>query len=237
MSAGARSVVKDAIVAFQDCLSSGQPPQLATLTVRTFLLDETAPDSKGQPAGTGVYIRVDGAPIGQTGADGTLTAQVPSGRLTVKAIVPSFSQGEATITMVPGGSGDVSIVLDDGKEVVEDTELVLAELADGVLPSSFTSFTLRFERDEALVAMARIEQIELLSRDGDIVAQMAGAFTLSSGAMVAGDVASVRTALQPQEETIAIRVLAVDADGFSHSNSIQFRLGLLRLVRVLTPPR
>ncbi len=237
MSPAARAAVREGITAFRDCLDGGQPPELATLTVRTFLLDDTAPDSKGGPAGAGVYIRVDGAPIGQTGADGTLTASVPSGMLTVKAIVPSFSQGEATITLAPGGSGEVSIVLDDGKEVVEDTELVLAETIDGVLPSSFASFTLRFERDDALVPMVRIEQIELLSRDGDIVAQMAGAFALSGGVMAATDLTAVRNLVQGQAtNTIAIRVLAVDAAGFSHSNTVRFRLGLFRLVGVLAAP-
>jgi hypothetical protein len=180
---------------------------------------------------------VDGAPVGQTGADGTLTVQVPSGPIVVTAIVPSFSIGQASVTLAPGASVEVSIVLDDGKEVVEDTELVLVEMAEGVLPSSFTSFTLRFERDGAVAPIQRLEQIELLNRDGDIVAELAPMFTLSGGAMVATDPAALRAALMAQSgNQIAIRAQGVDAAGFTHANTVRFRLGQFQLAGVLVPP-
>ena len=232
-----RAQIAAAIGAFRACLAAGQPPSTATLTVRTFLLDETQPDQKGEPAGEGVYIRIDGATIGQTGADGTLTAQVPSGTILVQAIVPSFSIGQATVTLAPGSSGEVSLVLDDGKQVIEDSDLILPELAEGVVASSFASFTLRFERAGTPVTLETIDLVELLDRNGDIIAELKPLFTLTGGAMTAADLASLRSALQGQAQNqIAIRAQGVDALGFTHAGTVHFRLGLFRLVGVLTPP-
>jgi hypothetical protein len=237
ISDASRAQIVTALGVFRACLAAGQPPSTATLTVRTFLLDETQPDQKGEPAGAGVYIRIDGATIGQTGADGTLTAQVPSGSILVQAIVPSFSIGQATVNLAPGSSGEVSLVLDDGKQVIEDSDLVLPELAEGVVPSAFTSFTLRFERAGAAVALETIDLIELLDRNGDIIAELKPLFTLSGGAMTAADLSSLRSTLQGQAQNpIAIRAQGVDAQGFTHAGTVRFRLGLFRLVGVLTPP-
>ena len=233
----ARAQIAAAIGAFRECLVGGQPPSTATLTIRTFLLDDTQPDQKGEPAGADVYIRVDGAPIGQTGADGTLTVQVPAATILVQAIVPSTSIGQATVTLAPGSSGEVSVILDDGKQVIEDTELVLQELADGVVPSSFASFTMRFDRGGTTVALETIDLIELLDRNGDIIAELKPLFALSGGAMAAANLASLRSTLQAQAANpIAIRAQGVDAQGFTHAGTVRFRLGLLRLVGVLTPP-
>lgn len=232
-----RAEISAALIAFRECLSTGQPPAVATLTIRTFLLDETQPDQKGEPAGAGVYIRIDGAAIGQTGDDGTLTAQVPAATIFVQAIVPSFSVGQATVTLAPGSSGEVSLVLDDGKQVVENTDLVLQELTDGVVPASFTSFTLRFDRAGTPVALETIDLIELLDRSGDIIAELKPLFSLSGGAMSAANLASLSSTLRGQAANpIAIRAQGVDAQGFTHAGTVHFRLGRFRLVGVLTPP-
>jgi hypothetical protein len=233
----ARAQIVAAITTFRECLALGQPPSTATLTVRTFLLDETQPDQKGESAGAGVYIRIDGTTIGQTGDDGTLTTQVPAGTVLVQAIVPSLSIGQATVTLAAGSSGEVSLVLDDGKEVIEDTDLVLQELTEGVVPSAFTSFTLRFDRGGTTVALETIDLIELLDRNGDIIAELKPLFTLSGGTMAATNLESLRSALQRQAvNPIAIRVQGVDPQGFTHAGTVRFRLGLFRLVGVLTPP-
>ena len=237
LSETARAEIAAAIGAFRQCLAAGQPPSTATLTVRTFLLDETQPDQKGEPAGAGVYVRIDGATIGQTGADGTLTATVPSGTILVQAIVPSFSIGQATVTLTPGSASEVSLVLDDGKQVIEDTDLVLPELAEGVVPSTFASFTLRFDRGGTPVVLETIDLVELLDRNGDIIAELKPIFALSGGAMSATDLNALRGALQGQAQNpIAIRAQGVDAEGFTHAGTVRFRLGLFRLVGVLTPP-
>ena len=237
LSPAARAEIAAAIGAFRQCLAAGQPPSTATLTVRTFLLDEMQPDQKGDPAGAGVYIRIDGANVGQTAADGTLTVQAPAGTILVQAIVPSFSIGQATITLAAGGSGEVSLVLDDGKQVIEPSDLVLQELVEGVVPSSFATFTMRFDRAGTAVALETIDLIELLDRNGDIIAELKPLFALSGGALSATNLASLRSVLQGQAQNpIAIRAQGVDAQGFTHAGTVNFRLGLFRLAGVLTPP-
>ncbi|HJU41334.1 MAG TPA: carboxypeptidase-like regulatory domain-containing protein [Vicinamibacterales bacterium] len=237
ISDATRAQVAAAITAFRECLVAGQPPSMATLTVRTFLLDDTLPDGKGESAGAGVYIRIDGATIGQTGDDGTLTAQVPAATILVQGIVPSTSIGQATVTLAPGTSGEVSLVLDDGKEVVEDTDLVLQELADGVVPSTFASFTMRFDRGGTAVALETIDLIELLDRNGDIITDLNPLFALTGGVMTATNLASLRSTLQQQAANpIAIRAQGVDAQGFTHAGTVRFRFGVVRLVGALVPP-
>src|SRR5215218_8903272 len=77
--AAVRHETLNAIAVFRDCVATARPPAFATLTVRTFKEDETKPDNRGQQAGAGVLIRVEDERVGQTGRDGTLTVQVPSG--------------------------------------------------------------------------------------------------------------------------------------------------------------
>ncbi len=211
--------------------------KLATLIVRTFLLDETSPDLVGGPAGEGVYIRVNGNQVGITGPDGTLTTRVLPGTIIVEAIVPSFSQGEAVLTLTAGTAGVANIVLDDGKEVIEPSTLVLIESVDDVLPSNSSSITLHFENDGSQVVLDRLEQVELLDRDGNFEESLDSFFSLLDGKIVAIDVSGVLDALQPQAtHQISIRVTGVDALGFTHSDTVRFYLGQFRLVATLTPP-
>ncbi|MDF9505066.1 hypothetical protein P5808_24710 [Bacillus cereus] len=210
---------------------------MATLIVRTFLLDETAPNLIGGPAGEGVYIRVNGEMVGITGPDGTLTIQVPSGALIVEAIVPSFSQGEALLTLAVGSTGVANILLDDGKEVIEPSALVLTESVEGVLPKNSSSITLYFEQDGELVVLERLDQVELLDRDGNLVESLDSFFEISGGNLVATDVLGVIEALQPQAaHQISIRFTGVDTLGFTHSDTVRFYLGQFQLVGTLVPP-
>lgn len=210
---------------------------MATLIVRTFLLDETAPNLIGGPAGEGVYIRVNGEMVGITGPDGTLTIQVPSGALIVEAIVPSFSQGEALLTLAVGSTGVANILLDDGKEVIEPSVLVLTESVEGVLPKNSSSITLYFEQNGELVVLERLDQVELLDRDGNLVESLDSFFEISGGNLVATDVLAVMEALQPQAaHQIYIRFTGVDTLGFTHSDTVRFYLGQFHLVGTLVPP-
>lgn len=231
----ARSIELDQDVSFEFTPFAGW--NTATLTVRTFLLDESAQNQQGAPAAAGVYVRVNGKAVGVTGADGTATVQVPPGELQVTALVPSFSRGEATITLAAGARGTVSIVLDDGKEVIEPSTLVLDEAPEGVLASSASGVTLRFQHEGTPVVLERVEQVELMDRNGTVVAPLDSQFTLAGEALVTTDIAAFRSAVQPLATgEIGIRVTGVDALGFTYSSSVNFRLGQFRLVGTLTPP-
>ena len=112
---------------------------MATLSVHTFLSSDVAPDGRGEAAGAGVSIRVGGVELGLTAADGV--AEVPTGPMTVEARRYPSSAGEAEVNLSAGQSGSVDIVLDEGKELAEDTRLWLLQATDGVLDRNFTGFT------------------------------------------------------------------------------------------------
>jgi hypothetical protein len=232
-----RERAKAAVTALQSCIATAQAPGWATLTVHTFEFDENAPQSRRRPAGAGVYVRVDDTPVGRTGSDGTLTVPVPSGALQVTALVPSTSIGDASVTLPPGGSGTVSIVLHDGKEVAEETDLVLAEAVDDIVPVTSTSFTLQFMRDDVPVPVRRIDHVERLDRFGNFDEDLDELFTVVGGALTATDPASLFRSMAARfAETITLRVQAVDAAGFTHANEVRFRVGQFKLLVTLAPP-
>ncbi|MCA1560083.1 MAG: hypothetical protein LC804_07395 [Acidobacteria bacterium] len=109
-------------------------PALATLTVRTYEEDDTVADGRGAPAAAGALVRIDETAVGRTGAGGIFRGRVPSGAVRVTAEIAPSEGGEAYVNLAPGGAGAVSIVLQSSKEVTEETPLVVAEAAGGILP-------------------------------------------------------------------------------------------------------
>lgn len=210
-------------------------PPTGTLTVRTYLSDETAPGGQGLPAGPGVFITIDGQPVGQTAADGTLTVTAQAGERLVAATVPSTSSGEATVTLAPGGSAEASIVLLDSGDVAESTPLVVSEVAGGLLPLASPTFTMQFLRNGTRVPIEIVEQVELLDRQGDLVFELGDMFAVSDGWMLATDPATFFLWL-PIIEPAFLRVHAVDTDGFTHVNTVEFSVGQLALNLTLAAP-
>jgi hypothetical protein len=213
-------------------IESSQP---ATLTVQTFTYDESAPDGQGPPAGGGAYVSVDGTPVGQTSSDGTLTVEVAPGERVVSATVPSTSSGEASIVLGSGESGSLSIVLDDSKEVTEATDLILVEATDSLIPITSPSFTLRFVRNGTTMPITRIAHVELLDRNGNASTELASLFGIAAGTIAATNAQSF-FGWVPRTEPAVLRVQAVDATGFTHSNVIRFSVGQFALELTLAPP-
>jgi hypothetical protein len=206
-----------------------------TLTVRTYLSDETAPGGQGLPAGPGVFITIDGQPVGQTAADGTLTVTAQAGERLAAATVPSTSSGEATVTLAAGGSADVSIVLLDSGDVAESTPLVVSEVSGGLLPLASASFTMQFLRNGTRVPIELVEQVELLDVQGNLVFELGDKFEVNDGWMLATDPANFFLWL-PIIEPAILRVHAVDTDGFTHVNTVEFSVGQLALNLTLAAP-
>lgn len=185
-----RKEVTSDLAAFRTCIATHQPPALAAMTARTFLMDPDPSSGRRVPEGAGVSITVDGVPVGSTRGDGTLTVKVPSGKLRVNAIVPPNSWGEASIELAPGGSGTASIVLDPDKEIGEDTDVVLAEAVDDIIPATSKSFTLRFMREGVIVPVAEaFVAIELRSGGEESIDDR---FGIDDGAITAKDPACAR---------------------------------------------
>lgn len=173
--------------------------------------------------------------MGRTSEGGTLTIQVAPGDRVVRATIPSTSVGTETVSLVPGGFASVSIILDDSGEVTEPTPLIVAEAEDGIVPISSPTFTLDFMRDTAHVPLTKLEQVEMLDHEGNVEYEIGWMFTLSGGRITAIDPEQVFVWL-PSTEPATLRVDAVDSEGFTHSNTVQFSVGQFTLHLTLAAP-
>jgi hypothetical protein len=226
-----------AVDSFRTCIAAAQPPAMATLTIRTHEYDETAPRGRGRRASGVADIDVDGLRVGQTRADGSATLRVPSGRIRVEVTLYPSSWAEADLTLAPDSSRTVSIVLADSKEPAENTELVLVEAVDDIIPASSPSFTLRFMDDDEPARITRLWEADLVDRHGSLKDSVDKLFEVRDGAIAAVDPAAVFEALREQlAETVTLRVHAEDSAGRTHAGDVRFRVGLFNLAVTLAPP-
>jgi hypothetical protein len=231
-----RENIDRAIRAFRDCLSGAPPVEITTLTVRAFFPTETG--TAGNSAGAGVIIRVNDIESGQTGTDGTVTLQVPAGTLQVEGRLYPSSAGSSEVTVAAGQAGQVDLILEDGKELSEDTRLALDEAPEGVLNRNFTTFTLRFLDGDATVLLASTElQIELLdplNGPGQFIQNL---FALQAdGRIIATNVSALRNLLLQRSGQLGINVYGVDARGRTHNKVVRFHMGSIRVVGTLQAP-
>jgi hypothetical protein len=230
-----RDDVTSALDALRTCLATHEPPQLATLTVRVLGYRDDAPDRIGPQAGARVYV--EGIAVGRTGRGGRLTVRVPSGPIMVEAEIPIGQWNLADISLAAGQSKSIDITLSDGKEVSERTALVLTEAVDDIVPRASTSLTLKFMRDGRIAPVARIEQIDVVDRDGNFIGGIAEHFAVVGGAIVATNAAAVFDALVAQfDQTVVLQVHAMASEQHMHQGTIAFRVGQSPLSVTLLPP-
>lgn len=226
------------ITALQSCITGGPPVDTATLVVHTYLPSDAAPDGHGEPGPAGVSIRVGGVELGVTGDDGSATVQVPAGTILVEARLYPSNQGQAELTLAPGEHAEVDLILDDGKELAEESMLVLDEAAEGVLANNFSAFTLRFLSDDSTtVALAEVDEVALLDRNGGPSVFLESKFALQAdGSLAATDLNALRSLLLARSGEIQVRVHGSDALGRIHDNVVGFYLARYRVVGTLHAP-
>jgi hypothetical protein len=216
------------------------PPALSTVTIRVFTEDGTRNDGRGAPAGAGVYLDVDGIPIGRSDPKGTLVAQVPSGKIEIHATEYPSSWGTALVDAPPGGSRTVSIVMAGDKEPSEDSDLVLEEAPDGILPASSASLTLKFVQDDRLVTIEHIDDMELSDAPGESTEAVEELFTVNGGVIRATNVPALFDRITQHSRigrSLALAAMAVDTEGRTHYGTVRLQLGRFRLaVRLAAPP-
>jgi hypothetical protein len=220
--------IATALEAMRSCVSRAQAPGLATVNVQVFRLDGGSLDALGARGGAGVYVRVEDIPVGRTAAGGTLRAQIPSGHVTVKALVPSTAKGVQPVTIEPGGSLSVSVGLDGDGDVFEETDVAVGEAVNGVLPVNAPSLTLKFTDGDRLVRVVTGAEVEVLDSSDGVQQNLSRLFTIKAGAIVAREPRTVLAAVRPAHDeratTVRLHVQGVDADGFTHSNVVEFRV-------------
>jgi hypothetical protein len=230
---GARSKLTKSVDVLRRCLAAMEPAPLATLTIRVFQEDET------HPAGEGVFLDVEGVHVGRSGSDGTFQTTVPSGTIHIQATEYPSSVGSDDVTIAPGGSRVVSVVMADSKEPSEDSELVLEEAPDDILPANPASLTLKFVQDDVPVRIDRIEEIEIADGRGEAGESVDEFFGVSDGAIDAKVPSAVYHRMaghagigRPQWLTVS----AIDTEGRSHYGSLPFQIGQFKLDVVLAAP-
>jgi hypothetical protein len=220
-SATDRANIDVAFKALRACIVSSAAPPMATLSVRV--------RTQSNDVAAGAYVRVEDVPVGRTSSDGRLKAQVPSGLVRLTAVEPSRSIGYKAVILPAGGTGDALVEFLPGRDVVEDTNLVIEGAHDRRIPATSASLTLQFVRDGQRVPMVRLERIEYLTpaphSAGGAWVELRDACTIVDGAIRAVDVRRLAAAL-PRDDwgTIRLRVRAVDAAGFTHVNWAEFSM-------------
>jgi hypothetical protein len=228
--------LKAGLTALRSCVARSEPPAMATLTIETFLIDLEVGEHARKPV-AGATIKIEDMPVGRTEDDGTLTVRSPSGPIHVTAELAPTTWGEEYATVPPGGSERLSLQMDPEKEVSEDTDLVLAEAVDDIIPAASTSFTLKFMQDDRLAPVAGALSVELRDRDDNFQRSLDELFTISDGAITAISPAKVFDALAGQSgELITLSVYAEDAAEHTHQARVRFRVGQSRLLVTLVPP-
>jgi hypothetical protein len=228
--------LKASLNALRNCVARSEPPAMATLSIEAFLVDPDVGEHARQPV-AGATIKVEEIPVGRTADDGTLTVRVPSGPIHVTAELAPTTAGRTDLTVLPGASERLALPMDPEKEVGEDTDLVLAEAVDDIVPVRSRSFTLKFMRGDEPAPIDSIGSIDLVDRHENFERNLDELFAIADGSIVARSAAKVLESLVAHsEQTVALQVTAEDADGGMHHGLVRFRLGLSRLSVTLLPP-
>jgi hypothetical protein len=214
------------------CLATMEPPPLASLTIR-------AVREGGTPAEEGVFLDVEGVRVGRSGSDGTLEVKVPSGTIRIEATEYPSSDGSDVVTIPPGGSQVATVVMADSKEPKEDSDLVLEEAPDDILPANPASVTLKFVQDDLPVTLDHIEGIEIGDDRGEAGESVEEFFAVSDGAIRAKVPSAVYRRMAEHVRIgrpLWLAVSAVDTEGRFHYGSLPFQIGQFRLNVALAPP-
>ena len=230
----------------------GNETGLATLTVRVFLPYYDDDQHGGYtlkiagPAPAGVIINVNDIEVGTTGNDGTLTIQVPAGDFCVDArryfgewsgwgewdVLDGNLWGSACISLEAGKHGQVDIILDEGKEIAENSTLVIDQLHGGVLDRDFDSLTLRFiSHIGDAVVLEDIAWIWLEDPRYGTHTDADHLFTLSpEGTLILNDAAAFRRLLYGRRGKILLRVRAGESrDNRIHDQTLEFYVGSYKI--------
>jgi hypothetical protein len=236
----ARTELTTSLKALGSCLAVTEAAPLAMVTIRAFVEDGTPDGGSRTPAGEGVYLDVAGVRIGRTGPDGTLHANVPSGTIRISATEYPSSIGHELVTLSPGESQTVSVVMADGKEPSEESDLLLEEAPDGILPAHPATLSMAFVQDDSPVTIERIEAIDVSDVQGDAGENLERFFRVNDGVMHATDAAAVYERIAGHSRIgrpLSLAASAIDTEGRSHYGAFRFQIGRFTLaVRLNAPP-
>ncbi len=233
---------KQIVLEFTDdlrqCIVRGGTPKQALIDVETFYFNETRPDGKGERAGDDVYLFVDGAYLKTTDADGRARLEVPAGSVTVQAVVPSSALAVATVEAVAGTIIPLSLVLDDGKEVVSPADISISSVKDGIFVADASDFTITLLQGGVPRPGVHVGQVELEDDIGNSLAFLTDEFRVDAeGNLYPVTMDVIRKAIAPHAgRSLRLNVNGVDALGFTLGGYHPLYLGQHILNAVLVAP-
>ena len=138
---------------------------------------------------------------------------------------PPSEAGQVDVSLEPGSSGAVTIVLDSSKDVTEETPLVVAEAKGGVLSAASRTLTLTFIGPKGRVSTRKIDEINLLGPEGNIDEELTTMFTIAGGAIVAIDPGKVIGIIRTRGAgPVVLSVQAFDSQEIIHASRVEFRM-------------
>lgn len=239
VSAQSKALVAEAVAEFRQCINGQLPVGTATLAISVFNYDETTPDGKGEPAGAGVYLFVDGKHLASTNDNGQATLTVPAGTVVVQAIVPSTAIAEATVEAPEGAAVPLQLVLDDSKEVASPVQLSVSGMTGNVLPVTFDSFTITLLDNGAPRAAVTVAEVAIEDDLGNTLERLTDNFQVDAlGRLQPVDLTVVANAVRRYPgRSLVLRVMAEDALGFTLLGTQSLYLGQHMLnVTLVAPP-
>lgn len=211
------------------------PGQSAQIVVQAL-----APNAQGGPGsalGAGYDVRVDGELRGRTDASGRLSLLVPASAQVVAVSKPPNEGGTAIVQgLVPGQPRDVSVVVDEGKEIFGPGRLRFDQVQQGLLSRAASRINLRFHDFERPVRLASLDNVVLLDSQRRIV-NLEGVVTLASDGSLVASPAALYAAIGNRSGRLEIELDGADASGLVHRGAVAFYLADFRVrVQLQAPP-
>jgi hypothetical protein len=233
-----RTLIAEQVAAFRSCINGQPPAGTATVSVAVFDYDETVAGGKGAPAGSGVYLFVDGRNIASTDDNGRAVLTVPAGTVALQAIRPSTSIAQTQLQAAAGSAQSIELILDDSKEVVSPVQLQVGGLQGSVLPADAQQFGIVLLDNGSPRPATHLTRVVVEDDIGNTLREMTDLFVLdAAGAIQPTSVAAVISAFQSYPgRQLVLRVMAVDALGFTLEGSLPIYFGQHLLNVTLLPP-
>lgn len=233
-----KQIVREFIDELRQCVLRGGAPRQTLLEVEVFRFNPTRPDGRGDRAGNDVYLFVEGTYLRTTDADGRARLEVPAGLITVQAVVPSSAIAVATLEVAAGTTVPLSLILDDGKEVISPVDVSISSVKDGIFSVDANDFTITLLERGVPRPVVHVGQVELEDDIGNTLAFLTDEFRVDAEGRlypVTMDVIRMAIASHPGR-SLRLNVSGVDALGFTLGGYHPLYLGQHVLNAVLLAP-
>lgn len=212
-----KAIAQEVILEFRACVNGEEPGNIAQINLSTYMLDETAPDHRGIPAGADVRIYVDNEFVAHTNDDGQASFEVPAGEFELMAVIPSTAIATTVVSIDAGETRTIELILDDSKEVVFPATAVVSSMVGDLLPHDFTTFEIRLFNSGVHRPIQYISEIAIEDDIGNLILPLSDSFVVDqNGNMLPEDVAAISAALTPYEgRELVLKAEGEDSIGFT----------------------